>query len=165
MLYRGMVNSPALAPLRLPELDEGDLEALKRRAVIEGVSFKNIEFAGLDLTDAVLSECLLDRVTITETILRGIRIAESHISAVNAPILAAPLSQWRDVIFTSSRIGSAEFLESQWTGSRISGSKLGYVNLRGAALANVEVLECTIDESQLAMLVPHLAGSAGIMIE
>lgn len=107
-------------------------------------------FSAVDLTDAVLSECLLDRVTISDSELRGIRVSETRIALLNSPILAAGLSQWRDVFLTGSRIGSAELFESQWTGSHISGCKLGYVNFRGATLANVEVIDCTIDELDLA---------------
>ncbi|MBC7589834.1 MAG: hypothetical protein H7226_02165 [Salinibacterium sp.] len=61
-----MVNSPNLAPLNLPDLNDGELAQLMRKAVIEGVRFENVTFDGLDLTDAVLSECLLERVTIDE---------------------------------------------------------------------------------------------------
>jgi uncharacterized protein YjbI with pentapeptide repeats len=144
-----MVKSPRIDEVPLPELEPGSLELLRPRAVVEGVSFENVEFSGLDLTDAVLTESLLDRVSIVESRLRGIRIAESRVEALNAPVLAAPLSQWRDTVVRLSRVGSAELFEAQFSGVSVEGCKLGYVNLRGATLDNSRFVDCTIDELDL----------------
>ena len=144
-----MVTAPRFDPLRLSDLDPGDLAVLEKRAVIEGVRFEVTSFEQADLTDAVLIECLLDRVTLVDVQLRGARFSESELVALNAPVLAAARSIWRDVVVRGSRIGSAELFEAQFSGTRILSSKLGYVNLRGAKLDNVEISGCTIDELDL----------------
>lgn len=97
----------------------------------------------------MLTECAFDRVSIEESQLRGIRVSESTMTSLNAPVLAAPRSTWREVTITGSRIGSAELFEADLSGVRISGSKLGYLNLRGATLTNVIVENCQIDELDL----------------
>lgn len=140
-----MPTAPRVDDPRLPDLEAGAADDLLPGAVIEAVRFDGA-WEGLDLTDAVLSECLLDRLSLSDCALRGIRVSESMLTALNAPVLAAARSRWRDTVVTGSRIGSAELFDSSLTGVRIEGSKLGYVNLRGAILANVIIANCTIDE-------------------
>ena len=144
-----MVKPPVVERARLPELRAGDIGELVPRAVVEAVRFQGASFDGLDLTDAVLTECELDRVSIVDSALRGLRIAESIVTGLNAPVMPAARSRWRDVWMTGSRVGSAELFESELSGVRIEGSKLGYVNLRGATLSNVIFVDCTIDELDL----------------
>jgi uncharacterized protein YjbI with pentapeptide repeats len=97
----------------------------------------------------VLSECRFTRVSVTDSSFRCTRFSESEFVSLNAPVLSAPLSTWRDVSISGSRIGSAEVFESEFSGVRIENSKLGYLNLRGAKLVNVVISGCTIDELDL----------------
>lgn len=140
---------PIVSPPVLPDLVPGELSQLRPRAVLEGLSFDDVTFENEELTDAVVTECALTRVSIVDGTLRGIRISESEIVSLNAPVLSAALSQWRDVSVRDSRLGSAEMFESKWHGVTLAGSKLGYLNLRGAELVNVIIEGCTVDELDL----------------
>jgi uncharacterized protein YjbI with pentapeptide repeats len=154
--------------LRAVDRAEGYPGDLGPRELAEALRFTG-EWVGLDLTDAVLDECELDGVSIEsfegrDSLLRGIRISESAISALNVPALRAPHSQWREVSVERSRIGSAELFESEWTSVRISASKLGYVNLRGASLTDVAFDGCTIDELDLARVTASRVSLRGCSI-
>lgn len=83
------------------------------------------------------------------TELRGASFLDTRIARLNAPVLSAARSRWRDVELDASRVGSAELFESQLTSVHISNSKLGFVNLRGAKLDDVLFTNCTIDELDL----------------
>ncbi len=145
-----------VAARRRAQIDraEGYPGDLGPRGLAEALRFTG-EWAGLDLTDAVLDECALDGVSIASAegrgcVLRGIRVSATEITALDAPALSAPQSQWREVSVERSRIGSAELFESEWSGVRVSGSKLGYLNLRAASMTDVLFDGCTIDELDLA---------------
>ena len=144
-----MPDAPRITPPRVVDRAEGYVGDLGPRELAEALRFTG-EWAGLDLTDAVIDECELDGVSIDESQLRGIRISETVITSLNAAALTAPRAQWREVSVERSRIGSAELFESEWTSVRISASKLGYVNLRAANLTDVAFEGCTIDELDLA---------------
>lgn len=144
-----MVVSPSFSAPRLPELRALEASELEPRAVIEAVLAEGGSWDGVTLTDAVISESRLDGVSISDSVLRGIRISECEIEGLNAPVLTAPLSQWRDTSIHRSRLGSAELFESDLSMVRIESSKIGYLNLRGATLASVIISGCTIDELDL----------------
>lgn len=144
-----MVSPPLLDLPVLDDLAEGFPGDLEPHAELDRLRFDGLEFDGVDLTSAVVSESVLERVSLVDNQWRGIRIVESLITGLNAPVLPAARSHWRDVGITQSRIGSAELFDSQLQGVRITGSKLGYLNLRGATLTNVLVESCAIDELDL----------------
>ena len=144
-----MVLSPKFAPPLLPELVLHDSSVLGPRAVIEAALFDGDAWQDLDLTDVVLSESRLDGVSISDAVLRGIRVSECEIEGLNAPILAAGRSQWRDTSIQRSRIGSAELFDADLSMVRIENSKIGYLNLRSAVLNSVIITGCTIDELDL----------------
>src|SRR3954463_1569044 len=100
-----MPDAPRIAPMRTIDRAEGYPGDLGPRELAEALRFSG-EWSGLDLTDAVLDECELDSLSIEECVLRGIRISETSIAALNAPALSAPHSQWREVTVERSRIGS-----------------------------------------------------------
>lgn len=158
-----MPDAPRLTAPRTIDRAEGYPGDLGPRELAEALRFTG-EWAGLDLTDAVLDECELDGVSIEDCQLRGIRISETVITALNAPALKAPHSQWREVSVERSRIGSAELFESEWTSVRISASKLGYVNLRAASLTDVAFDGCTIDELDLARVTASRVSLRGCSI-
>lgn len=139
---------PRLTTLVLPELEEGDSALLNPHALVEGRRFTG-EWEGVDLVDAELSECLLERVVLVEAALRGVRIVDTRISVLNAPVLPASRSTWRDVVIEQSRIGSGEFYDSELRAVAITHSKLGYINLRGSKLTDVRIADNTIDELDL----------------
>ena len=146
-----MPDAPRPFSLRPVDRAEGYTGDLGPRELAEALRFTG-EWAGLDLTDAVLDECELDGVSMDDCQLRGIRISESVITSLNVAALRAPHSQWREVSVERSRIGSAELFESEWASVRFSASKLGYVNLRAATLTDVAFEGCTIDELDLARM-------------
>ncbi|MGV8881795.1 MAG: pentapeptide repeat-containing protein [Rhodoglobus sp.] len=144
-----MVVSPKFDPPLLPDLVAGDESVLEPRAVVEATFFESQTWSDRDLTDLVLSESRLDGVSIADCVLRGIRVSECLIDALNAPVLAAGRSQWRDTSIQRSRIGSAELFDADLSMVRIENSKIGYLNLRSAVLNSVIITGCTIDELDL----------------
>ncbi len=77
----------------------------------------------------------------------------SHCEEVDAAVLAAPRSSWRNVRLTGSRLGSMELYESNWRSVSIEGSKIDYLNARSAQWQDVRWRDCTIAELDLGQAV------------
>lgn len=144
-----MVKAPRITELRLGHLRESDGAALRAAEQYDGERFTALDWTGRDLTDAAFRECQFDGLTLDETVVRGIRFVETEFTGLNAPVLDAVRSEWRDVSIRQSRIGAGEFYDAEFSGVRIEGCKLGYLNFRGSTLRDVLITECTIDELDL----------------
>ena len=81
----------------------------------------------------------------------GAKLLDVRVDSVDAAVLHARRSRWRDVEIERSRLGSAELYETELSGVRISDCKLGFINLRGATLTDVEFAGCSIDELDLGL--------------
>src|SRR3954451_7187056 len=141
-------STPRSPSPQLTHLEEGDDLDL-RESVVEARRFTDIELYDGDLGGSTLSECDLDGLRASELKLAGARILESRIRRLDAPVLRGARSTWRDVVLEGGRIGSAELYDSGFTAVRITGCKLGFVNLRGATLTDVVFEDCRIDELDL----------------
>lgn len=133
----------------LDDLDPGDTSDLSPRAVLEGLSFRDVRVDALDLERAELTLCRLDGVRAPEASLRYARVAESAWSGWDVPILHTPRASWRDLTIEGTRSGSVEAYESTWQGVHFVNCRLGFVNLRGSHLQDVAFTDCTIDELDL----------------
>ena len=141
---------PRIDPIRLENLGEGYAGDLSARASTEGLRFVRLELDGVDLAGASVSECSFDGLSAHETSLKSTTFTEVEFTRLNAPVLIAGRSRFRDVTIAASRVGSADLFDSALNSVRITGSKLSFVNLRGAHLQDVLFEGCTIDELDLA---------------
>jgi uncharacterized protein YjbI with pentapeptide repeats len=141
--------APRLAPIRLTALREGTLEELRLADYHDGARFADLDVSGVDLADVQFSGCALDGVRTDAASLRGARLMECVITGLEAPVLDAPSTFWRDVEIRSSRSGSADLYDAEVRSVRITESKLGYINLRGARVTDLLIEGCSIEELDL----------------
>jgi uncharacterized protein YjbI with pentapeptide repeats len=147
--------SPKIERLLLVDLADGDPETLEARESYDGLRFVSADLGGRNLAAASFSECEFLDLSANGCDLRSAKIVDTRIERLDAAILAAPRSRFRDVVLQGSRIGSAEFYDASWQSVHISNCKLGFVNLRGAELRDVLFTDCTIDELDLGGAAAH----------
>lgn len=143
-------RKPVLSRLVLPDLDPADADAVEAHAHHEGLSLDGVDLTGCDLTGAAFTECELLGVTAHTTVLQHARLIETRIERLNAPVLDATRSTWRDVELSGSRLGALDIYDAEIRSSRISGSKFDWINLRSSTLEDVLFEDCTIEELDLA---------------
>lgn len=146
---RAAVEQPIVDELRLIDLAETDSAAIRAGGHHEGQRYVDADLSGRDLTGVSFSECEFLGLAANETQLRGARFAETRIERLDAPVLTAARTTWRDVQIDRSRLGAAELYEADLHSVVLRASKLTYVNLRSAVLRDVLVSHCTIDELDL----------------
>ncbi|MBT2515712.1 pentapeptide repeat-containing protein [Arthrobacter sp. ISL-30] len=148
-LLADKVAPPRLSSVQLDELREELSPVFARGESYDGLRFSQIAADDLDLGGADFIECELDRVSLTNTQLRGATFRDCILTEPFAPVLLAARSTWREVEITNPRWGSAELYEGMWQSVKIDGGKLDYVNLRGSKLADVLISGCIINELDL----------------
>ncbi|NUP73574.1 MAG: pentapeptide repeat-containing protein, partial [Sinomonas sp.] len=134
---------PRLTDLRLEGLVPGFAGDVGAGERAEGLAFDGADLAGRPLAGLAFVECTLADVSAHEADLTGALFAETRIERLGAPSFTAPRSRFRDVQLEASRIGSAELYDATWDSVVVRGCKLGFVNLRGARLADVLFVDCT----------------------
>ena len=77
-------------------------------------------------------------------------IAESRLSDVYRPSLNAARSTLRDVEIRDSRLGAVDMPDAEVQSVSVTGSKLSWVNLRGAHLRDVLFHDCVFEELDLS---------------
>ena len=142
-------HPPRIDTLRAITLSDGDAASLEPDDDREGERFADADLSGTDLSGVTLRECAVSDTDLDDANLRGARFIETVFTAIQAPVLRASRSTWRDTVLERSRVGSAELFDADWSAVRIRGCKLGYINLRGARLTDVVFEDCTIDELDL----------------
>lgn len=156
--------APRIDRIRLPELIDADVDSLEPHDSRDAESFAGVDLVGRDLQGTTFSECAFVDVSAHEADLRSATFLDTVIERLNAPILSAARSRFRDVSLGSSRLGSAEFYDASWQSVHISNCKLGFVNLRGAQLKDVLFTDCTIDELDLGGVKADRVSFAGTRI-
>ncbi|MFZ4894915.1 pentapeptide repeat-containing protein [Plantibacter sp. Mn2098] len=141
--------TPRIDPIVLNDLLEGDVEQVYAHETSEGYRFDAADFDGRDLAGVTFRECEFVAASAHEADLHASAFVDAVIERLNAPVLRAARSRFRDVSIDSSRIGSAEMYDANWQSVHIRNSKLGFVNLRGSSLQDVLFTDCTIDELDL----------------
>ncbi|GAA3332725.1 pentapeptide repeat-containing protein [Curtobacterium albidum] len=124
------------------DLLTGDRIEAKRIAVLD--------VAGERLPDLELEECVVGTLRADGTDLRGLRVRDSVVETLDAPVLRASSSAWREVRVAGGRVGSAELYDATLNAVEFVGMKLGFVNLRGSTLADVVFRDCVLDELDIA---------------
>lgn len=124
------------------DLLTGDRIEAKRIAVLD--------VAGERLPDLEIEECVVGTLRADGTDLRGLRVRDSVVETLDAPVLRASSSAWREVRVAGGRVGSAELYDATLNGVEFVGMKLGFVNLRGSTLTDVVFRDCVLDELDIA---------------
>lgn len=117
---------------------------------VEGKRVAVLDLAGERLPDLGLEECVVDTLRADDADLRGLRVRDSVVETLDAPVLRASSSAWREVRVAGGRVGSAELYDATLNGVEFVGMKLGFVNLRGSTLTDVVFRDCVVDELDVA---------------
>ena len=117
---------------------------------LEGKRIDVLDLAGERLPDLEIEECVIDTFRGDDADFRGLRVRDSIIDSLDAPILRASSSSWREVRVSGGRVGSAELYDSGLNGVEFVGMKFGFVNLRGSTITDVVFRDCVIDELDIA---------------
>jgi uncharacterized protein YjbI with pentapeptide repeats len=142
-------ETPRIDPLVLPELVAGDPAELVGGAHRDGERFEHVRLDVDDLAGLVLDGCEVhDGLGDDVRIDRG-RLLESVLDRLNVTTLSAKGATWRDVRLTGSRIGAAEWFDSEWRSVEVIGCRVGYLNLAGSRLQDVRFTDCVLDELDL----------------
>jgi uncharacterized protein YjbI with pentapeptide repeats len=143
-------HPPRIDKLILSGLADSDGEGLRDDDERDRERYVSLDVSGQMLRGVKFAECEFEDLTADDADLRAARFVETRLTRVNAPILRAPNSEWRDVVLENSRIGSAELYDSIWRSTVISSSKLGYLNFRSARLVDVRFVDCNIEDLDLS---------------
>ncbi|MEJ6543388.1 pentapeptide repeat-containing protein [Brachybacterium paraconglomeratum] len=149
MRRRTTTRKPVLESLVLPDLEEADAAQLSAQDRHDGLRLVGADLTGADLTGATFTECELLDVTAHTTVLQHARLLETRIERLNAPVLDATRSTWRDVELSGSRIGALDVYDAEIRSTRITGTKFDWINLRSSTLEDVLFEDCTIEELDL----------------
>lgn len=141
--------APRITPVRLPALDDGDREELVSESGHDARRYTDLDLSGIDLADVGFSECAFEGVRSDAAKLRGARLTDCTIDRLEAPVLDAPSSFWRDVSISGSRSGSSDLYDAELRSVSISHSKFGYLNLRGARVTDVLIEDTMLEELDL----------------
>lgn len=145
------MSAPVKAP-RLPAFKEpttvgsGDLTGLDLDGRAEGLLFEADDADGVDLEDAVFTECIFRSVALQGAAMSRVTFGDCRIEEVNAPVLEAPDSGWWNTEVIGGRIGSAELFGATFRSVKFERAKLGYLNLRRAKIKDVLFQDVHIEE-------------------
>ncbi|QKS17790.1 pentapeptide repeat-containing protein [Curtobacterium sp. Csp2] len=117
---------------------------------IEAKRIGVLDVAGERLPDLELEECVVGTLRADGTDLRGLRVRDSVVETLDAPVFRASSSAWREVRVAGGRVGSAELYDATLDAIEFVGMKLGFVNLRGSTLTDVVFRDCVLDELDIA---------------
>lgn len=149
MRRRTTTRKPVLERLVLPDLEEADAAQLSAQNRHDSLRLVGADLTGADLTGATFTECELLDVTAHTTVLQHARLLETRIARLNAPVLDATRSTWRDVELVGSRIGALDVYDAEIRSTRITGTKFDWITLRSSTLEDVLFEDCTIEELDL----------------
>lgn len=139
-----------LEALVLPALEPSDGQQLAAQDHHDGLRLEGDDLTGRNLTGATFSECELIGITAHTTVLQHARLIETRIERLNAPVLDATRSTWRDVELSGSRLGALDIYDAEIRSTRITSSKFDWINLRASTLEDVLFEDCSIEELDLS---------------
>ena len=145
-------DAPRITPTEPDDLDDwtpgpGDVLTGDR---IEGKRIETLDLAGERLPDVEIEESVIGTLRVDGADLRGLRVRDSVVEVLDAPVLRASSSAWREVRIAGGRVGSAELYDAGLNGVEFVGMKLGFVNLRGSTVTDVVFRDCVVDELDIA---------------
>lgn len=110
-------------------------------------------------------ECAITGGRWDEADLRGLRLADCVLSGVGATSIGVTGATWRDVIVRDCRWGAVEAPVATWTRVGITGGRIDYLNLRGAAVEESLFEDTHIGELDLSGASAHRLTVANSRIE
>lgn len=140
-----IVNEPALY-----DLTDDDADAVVAGTTHEARRYTGVDLADRDLSGTEFSVCEFLGLDLDGAQLRGARFTETRLSGLAAVNLHAARTTWRDTVIEASRVGAAELYDADLHSVGLTGTKLSFVNLRGARLRDVVFDDCVIDELDLS---------------
>jgi len=129
----------------LPELATFDGDKLEPRRDYDAIDFVDCDFTGQDASDARFVECRLQRCAVDGLVLRRSRILGSVLDAIHGASVDFSDTTWRDSRVSGGRLGAVNLPGATLTTIRFVGSKLGFLNLAGAQFEDVVFEGCEID--------------------
>lgn len=141
--------TPRISPVVLPDLQEGDVESLRRGGRFDGLRFEHLDASGAELGGSVFDECLLRAVVLDDAVLDGARVVDSVLDGVAATALRAARIVLRDVRLEGCRIGAAEWFAADLTRVELVGCRIDYLALPDATLEDVRLTDCTVGDLDL----------------
>ncbi len=133
----------------LPPLAPFHGEGLEPRGDYEAVEFVDCDFSGEDAADASFVECRMRRCLVDGLSLARARIAECWFEEVHGGRLDATGSACRDSVLSGVRLGALTASDATWSGVRIRGGKLNFVDLSASRLSHLTFESCEIGELDL----------------
>ena len=149
MSRRRPAPRPRIDPLRLEGLDDGDPSSLAARGYYEGQRFTGIDATDHSLSGATFSECEVIDGNADGADLQGVRLVQTRLTRLNAAVLSARRTTWRDAEILASRLGAVEWYDSEVSRLVVAESKLDWVNWRSSQLQDVLFRACTVGELDL----------------
>ncbi|PZE27305.1 MULTISPECIES: pentapeptide repeat-containing protein [unclassified Curtobacterium] len=146
------------------ELEPGGGDVLLPGDLLEGRDIRDLDVVDRALTGLVVEECRIGTLRAGDADLGMLRVRDTVVDVLDAPVFRTPRSTWRSVVIRSGRIGSAEWYDSTFDDVRVIGAKLGFVNLRAATLRDVTFEDCTIEELDLGGVVADRVAFPGCRI-
>lgn len=124
---RTKIAAPRIEDLVPVDLCDADPEGICARGNYEIDGYRDADLAGRDLSGVAFSECEFLGLEAHETRLVGARFIETRLDRVNAPVLRAGRTIWRNVQISGSRLGVVEMYDADVESVRFSGSKLSWL--------------------------------------
>lgn len=149
MPRRTIPAPPRLHDLHLPELADGASTTIHPYGSYEALAFTGDDLTGADLSDIGFSDCSFTALNTHELELTSARIADSQLSRLDIPTVAAAYARFRNTVLEHSRLGVLQCIEGTWDAVHVRGAKLGYLSLRGATVRDVLFTDCVIGELDL----------------
>jgi uncharacterized protein YjbI with pentapeptide repeats len=127
-----------------PDLTDFDAERLESGRDYEGILFADRDFTGQDAEDARFLECRLDRCGLDGLSMRRVRLVDCLLAEVHGANVDLSDSTWHDTRMSGGRIGAMNLAGATWKRVRLEGVKLGFVNFAAARLDEVVFDGCEI---------------------
>lgn len=145
---RGRVRPepPRTRAVELPDLAPAPVGDLAGDMVVVAASVAGLDLGGRALRGLTLDECSVESCRLDGTDLTRARLLNCRLDRVEATESGLARSSWWAAQLGNSRIGAAEAYDTELSGVRISGCRLGFLNLRNSTLTDVLVEDCVIDE-------------------
>lgn len=122
---------------------------LGRDGWAEQLVFEGLDLTGLDLRGVSLSECRFCRVTADGASLHGGDLSHLEAEGLQAAEMSLPESGVRHTTIRACRVGALEAWGVESRDVLVDGSRLDFVNLRGAHLVDVTWRDCHFGELDL----------------
>jgi uncharacterized protein YjbI with pentapeptide repeats len=132
-----------------PPLTAWSDAALEAHGDYEALDLAERDLAGQDARSAAFMGCRIERCRLDDLDLRHARITDTLMADNDATSVNAAEGSWRDSILSGGRVGALTASSATWSGVRLRGIKLDFLDLSGAKVSNTVLEDCVIAELEL----------------